>query len=134
MIQIGLTGHLTQTITTTQTAEIIGSGTLPVFGTPAVLALIEKTAWTSVQPYLTDDDTTVGATVHLTHLAPNCVGDTLTCETELTGVDGRRLTFIARVFDGTGEVARAEHTRVIVSSKRFMEKAEHRSAEPDSKL
>lgn len=134
MIQVGLTGHMSQTITTLQTAESIGSGTLPVFGTPAVLTLIEKTAWTSVQPYLTADETTVGATVNLTHSAPNCVGDTITCETKLTTVDGRRLTFAARVFDAAGEVARAEHTRVIVSANRFMKKADQRSAGADSKL
>lgn len=100
----------------------MGSGALDVFATPAMIALMEKTAWESVQPYLEEGSGTVGTLMNVKHVAASPVGMKITCETELTKVDGRALTFSVKAFDEAGLIGEGEHERFIVYNENSRQK------------
>ena len=93
MLEKGIRGTQTVMVDESNTAKTMGSGTLQVFATPAMTALMEKTAWMSVSEYLEEGSGTVGTLLNVKHMAPTPVGMKVTCETELTEIDGRRLVF-----------------------------------------
>ncbi len=109
-------------ITPALTAEVQGSGSLPVYATPAVVALIENTACqciTNLQP----DETTVGTHIDVHHLKASAVGETVTCTATVVAQEGRKFTFTAEVINARGEtIATATHERFLVNAPRFMEK------------
>lgn len=129
MLQPGICGHAELCVTTADTARALGSGELPVLATPAVAALIEKACWQAVAPELEPGKGTVGTRLALAHTAPTPVGMTVRCDCTLTAVDGRRLTFTARVCDVAGEVAHAEHERVVIDNDRFTAKAQAKTGQ-----
>ncbi len=106
------------------TARVMGSGTLDVFATPSMIALIEETAWRSVAPQLESGMATVGTLLNVAYVAPTPVGMTVKCETELTEVDGRRLVFSVKVSDECGEIGRGTHERFIINEEKFQKKAD----------
>ena len=121
---IGLEGVAEMTVTPELTARAMGSGTLDVLATPAMIALMEKAAWESVTPYLDEGQCTVGTLMSAKHIAASPVGMKITCKTRLTAVDGRRLVFAVECFDAAGKIGEAEHERFIVFSERFQSKAD----------
>ncbi|MBE6517938.1 MAG: thioesterase [Thermoplasmata archaeon] len=124
MLSTGIKGAQSVEVTEDNTAISLGSGDLPVFATPAMIALIEKTASLSVAPYLDIGTSTVGTHLDVAHSSATPVGMTVVCETELTEIDRRRLVFSVRVYDSKGEVGSGTHERFIVDSGKFMQKAE----------
>ena len=101
-METGIKNIIEIKVNSNNTAEAMGSGILSVFATPAMVALIEETAWRSVAPYLEEGQSTVGTKLDIEHVSPTPVGMAVKCETELTEVDGRRLKFNANVYDETG--------------------------------
>lgn len=130
MIEPGLEKTARFTVTEEMTAFELGSGEVSLLGTPAVLALVERTAVATVADDLEPEHTTVGARAELDHLAPTLVGATVSVTTRLETVDGRRLTFSFEVSDAGGVVATGTHVRVVVDRDRFLEKAEARAPSP----
>ena len=124
MLSMGIKGAQSVEVTEDNTAISLGSGDLPVFATPAMIALIEKTASLSVAPYLDIGTSTVGTHLDVAHSSATPAGMTVVCETELTEIDRRRLVFSVRVYDSKGEVGSGTHERFIVDSGKFMQKAE----------
>ncbi len=124
MLNIGIKGERTVEVTDNNTAEALGSGTLKVFATPAMIALIEATASRSVAPYLDEGTSTVGTHLDIAHSAATPVGMTATCQTELVEVNRRRLVFRVVVFDAKGEIGSGTHERFMVDDARFMSKTE----------
>lgn len=112
-----------RTVTNEMTARVMGSGTLNVLATPAMIALIEETAWKSVADMLEEGQATVGTNLKVDHLAPTPVGMKVVCNTELVEVDGRRLVFNVSVSDEAGEVGRGTHERFIINESKFQAKA-----------
>jgi len=110
------------------TAAAMGSGTLPVFATPALAALGEAASLQAVSPALCDGETTVGASLTLHHNAPTPPGLTVRCDSELVAVDGRRLTFRLVFADDRGPVGDGEHIRYIVDAARFAARAAAKAA------
>lgn len=124
-MEVGITLESELKVTESNTAVAVGSGTLRVLATPAVITLIEETAWKSVADDTDEDCCTVGTGLNIEHLAPTPVGMTVYCRTTLTAVNGRSLTFEAIVNDGNGQIiAKGTHTRFIVNQYRFQEKAD----------
>lgn len=124
MLKEGVKGTQEIMVTEENTAKVMGSGALDVFATPAMIALMEKTAWESVQPYLEEGSGTVGTLMNVKHVAASPVGMKITCETELTKVDGRALAFSVKAFDEAGLIGEGEHERFIVYNEKFQEKAD----------
>lgn len=123
MLSIGIKGSKTVSVTESNTALAMGSGTLEVFATPAMIALIEATASSSVAPFLDDGSSTVGTHLDVAHSAATPVGMSVVCETELVEIDRRRLVFKAVVYDSKGEIGSGTHERFVVDDTRFMSKA-----------
>ena len=124
MLAPGIKGKQTETVTEDKTAAAAGSGTLRVYATPAMTALMEKTAMCSVAEELDDGMTTVGTKLDIEHISASPVGSMITCESELTEVDRRRLVFRVTAYDNAGEIGKGTHERFIVDSGRFLSKAE----------
>ncbi len=122
MLEVGIKNTITITVTTDKTAKVMGSGTLDVFATPAMVALMEQTAAESVQPYLEDGITSVGTKINVEHLSADPLGIEVTCESVLTEVDNRRLVFDITVSDKHGIVGRAYHERFLIKAESFMSK------------
>lgn len=127
MLEPGLQATVEETVTEDMTAERLGSGDVPVLGTPAVLALVEAAAVAAVADALEPETTSVGTSVELDHLAPTPIGSTVTATAALAEVDGHRLRFRFEVTDAAGPVARGEHVRVIVDRDRFLDTARRRA-------
>ena len=124
MLDTGIRGERTVEVTPENTAEALGSGTLPVFATPAMIALIEATASESVAPHLDEGSSTVGTHLDVAHSAATPVGMSVTCVTELVEIDRRRLVFRVTVTDGKGEIGSGTHERFAVDNAKFMSKAQ----------
>lgn len=124
MVETGTKGTKTTTVTENNTAAALGSGTLQVFATPAMIALIEATASESVQPFLEEGSSTVGTHLDIAHSAATPVGMEVTCVTELVEVDRRRLVFSVTVSDPAGEIGSGTHERFVVDNSKFMSKAQ----------
>ena len=119
----GIKGYQEIIVTEEITAKAMGSGGIAVYGTPAMILLIEETAKKSVASELTSEEGTVGTELNITHLAATPVGMKVHCETELIEVDGRRLLFKADVYDECGKIGEGTHERFIVKNEPFQEKA-----------
>lgn len=124
MIETGIKGRKEVTVTEKMTAEAAGSGLLPVFATPQMLALMEQTAFESVQPYLEEGCGTVGTKVDIDHAAATPVGMKVICETELIEVDRKRLVFSVTAYDEKGRIGGGIHERFIIDNVKFMKKTQ----------
>lgn len=119
----GSSAEVELTVGEADTAIALGSGDVPVLATPRVVALCEEASVAAIHATLGADETTVGHTVQLDHVAPTRVGRRVRAEATLMKVEGRRLTFNVSVNDARGLVAVGKITRVLVNTERFMEKA-----------
>lgn len=124
MLSVGIKGNLERTVTEDLTAEALGSGLLPVFATPAAVALAEETAWKSVAGELEEGQGTVGTLMELAHIAATPLGMKVRCETELVEVDRRKLVFTVKIYDEKEKVADGRHERFIIDNAKFLCKAE----------
>lgn len=122
-MELGLKNKTEITVTEKDTALAHGSGTLEVFATPAMVALMENTAMNSVAPYLKEGEATVGTLLNIKHLSADPIGCTVTCESELVEIDGRRLVFKVTASDNKGVIGEGIHERFIISTEKFMNKA-----------
>ncbi|MGB2566835.1 thioesterase family protein [Micromonospora citrea] len=119
----GLTARVELTVTDADTAQAVGSGDVPVLGTPRVLALAEAATVAATATRMPSGRTTVGSRIELEHLAATPVGRTVVAQARLDEVDGRRLVFAVTVTDGGETVARGRVERVLVDRQRFVERA-----------
>ena len=124
MIEAGIEGVAELTVGANDTARARHSGTLDVLASPALAELVERCCWESLAAHLDEGQTTVGTRLELHHNAPTPVGMMVRCESVLTSVDRRALSFQIRAFDAAGEIATAEHDRFIVDAQRFQTKAD----------
>jgi len=110
-------------VTDADTARAVGSGDLPVLGTPRLVALAEQATVAAAQPLLAQGQTTVGTRVRFDHVYPTPVGGTVTASADLAHRDDRLLRFTVAAHDADGRlVGEGEITRVIVNAERFMAK------------
>ena len=123
MLEIGVKGYQEVTAKESNSAKTMGSGTLDVFATPAMIALMEETAWKSVQPYLEEGQGTVGIQLNVDHVAATPLGMKVHCESEITAVDGRKVTFKIEAYDEVGLIGKGTHERFIVENEKFQSKA-----------
>lgn len=115
----GMTGTLKQTVTQDKTAPVVGSGSVPVFATPMLVALMEGAACAVVDPHLPDTHTSLGLKIEVLHAAPTPVGLEVKADAELVDVSGRKLVFKIVAHDDKDLIGQATHTRIVVDRKRF---------------
>jgi len=110
----------TITITPEMAADKVGSGLLPVYATPMVVALMEQTACLCIED-LDDADTTVGVEINVQHVKASAIGEKVTCTAFLKDETERSYHFILRVENAQGEeIAEGTHVRVKVNKEKFL--------------
>ena len=122
-IPVGIKGRAEDVVRAENTAQAMGSGTLPVFATPAMTALMEKAAWTSLAPYLSEGESTVGTRLEITHDSASPLGMQVWAESEVTEVDRKRIVLKVAAYDQKGLIGQGVHERFIVTDDRFLSKA-----------
>jgi predicted thioesterase len=118
----GLRGQAATQVTADKTADALGSGDLPVFGTPALVALMERAAVNAVAAHLAPTETTVGTAIEITHLAATRLGADVRAEAELVAVEGRALSFTVVAVDDRQKIGEGRHRRARVDRNRFLAK------------
>jgi fluoroacetyl-CoA thioesterase len=126
-IVIGLCGTAILRVSLANTAAALGSGDVPVFGTPALVALAEQAAVRALAGRLKEGETTVGTWIEVSHLAATPVGIEVRAEAELTAIEGRQLTFAVRAYDSHERIGEGKHHRIIVRRERFLLKIGEKS-------
>ena len=121
-IQPGLSAEIEITVTETDTAAHLGSGLLPVYATPALVALMENAAVRTLEGHLPEGQTTVGGQIDVRHMAATPVGMKVRARAELLEVNGRRLTFNIQAWDEAEQIGEANHVRFLIDIEKFMAK------------
>ncbi len=119
-ITTDLTAEQRFTVADLDTAEALGSGSLPVLATPRLLAWCEAVTCAALAEELTDAETSVGTRITLEHLAPSPVGRELQVRASVAYVDGRLVRFTVAATDAGKLVGSGEVTRVVVDTERFL--------------
>jgi len=122
-VKTGLKNTVSEEVTEANTALAMGSGSLPVYATPAMTCLMEKAATEAVEHLMPDGWTTVGISLHVAHKAATPVGLTVRAEAEVTAVEGRKIVFTVRAYDDKEEIGVGTHERFAVAKEKFLAKA-----------
>ncbi|MCD7958557.1 MAG: dihydrolipoamide acyltransferase [Ruminococcus sp.] len=125
-ITISSLGTAETTVDEGKLAKTVKSGSLPVFATPMMVALMEEAACDAMTPFLEEDETTVGTKLELYHQAAMPCGMTVRATAEITGVCGREIIFHITARDDAREIGSCNHHRFLVQSECFLSKAEAR--------
>lgn len=121
-ITVGMTGSVGTSVEREDTALDVGSGSLLVYATPCMVALMEGAACEAIAEAIPEDKTTVGIELNITHSAATPVGMDVRAEAEVTAVDGNIITFSVTAFDESGKIGEGTHKRAIVTTQRFLDK------------
>ena len=122
-ITVGMKGEVGTLVEREDTAKEVGSGSLLVYATPCMVALMEGAACEAIEEALDDSKTTVGTELNIQHLSATPVGLEVRAEAVVTAVEGKVITFEVKAFDEAGEIGRGTHKRVVVPVQKFLEKA-----------
>ena len=126
MLKTGIAMMLKDVVTEDKTAKTLGSGSLAVYGTPAMILLVEKAAVALLEGRLEEGMTSVGTRLNVEHLAPTPVGGKVTCAVTLVEIAERKLTFRVLVEDQSGIIGKGLHERYLVEADRFQVRADAR--------
>ena len=121
-IILGKTAVATTVVDKTNTACAVGSGSLDIFATPMMIALMERASCEVLADALDEGQTSVGTYISVNHTAASPVGAHITAKATITSVRGRKIEFTITANDGKSEIGIGKHTRIIVDEIRFMEK------------
>ncbi len=122
-ITIGAKGEARTMAEREDTALEVGSGSLLVYATPCMVALMEGAACEAIADQLPEDKTSVGTSLEISHISATPVGLVVWAEAEVTAVEGNTVTFQVTAYDEAGKIGEGVHKRVIVSTQRFLDKA-----------
>lgn len=122
MLEIGLKHTSEQTVSEALTAMQMGSGDLPVFATPAMMALMENAAMMAVANKLPEGCTTVGGHIESSHLRPSKIGKKVSAVAEVTKVDGKKIEFKVAAYSGETLLGEGTHLRFVVDKEKFISK------------
>jgi predicted thioesterase len=119
-LEIGMRGEASIVVDEARTAAAFGAGGVRVYGTPAMIGLMENAAWQLVQPEMAPGETTVGTLVNVRHLAATPVGVRVVATAELVEIAGRRLVFHVSARDERQLIGEGTHERTRVLLDRFL--------------
>ena len=123
-IPVGIKGRADTVVTEQNTASAVGSGLVPVFGTPFMIALMENAAVNALEPYVEAGQGSVGTHLDVSHDAAPPIGLKVWAEAELTAVEGKALTFSVTAYDEAGPIGKGTHNRFLIDVDRFLAKTE----------
>ena len=122
-IEVGMKGEAMTLVEREDTAKEVGSGSLLVYATPCMVALMEGAACEAIEEALGEDKTSVGVELNISHLSATPVGLEVRAEAEVTAVGGNTITFAVAAYDEAGKIGEGTHKRVVVSTQEFLDKA-----------
>ena len=122
-ITVGMKAEVTTLVEREDTAKEVGSGSLLVYATPCMVALMEGAACEAIEEALDESKTTVGTALNIEHISATPVGMDVRAEATVIAVEGKVITFEVRAFDEAGEIGKGTHKRVIVPTQKFLDKA-----------
>jgi len=120
---LGKTATVSATVNHSVTAKTVGSGSLDVFATPMMIALMEQAACRCLENCLEEGQTSVGTDINVQHTAASLLGAEITATAAIAHISGRKIEFTVTASAGAGQIGSGNHTRVIVDAERFMKKA-----------
>lgn len=121
-ITVGMKGEASTYVEREDTALKVGSGSLLVYSTPCMVALMEGAACEAIAAALPEDKTSVGTELAISHLSATPVGMDVRAEAEVTAVDGIMITFHVTAYDEKGKIGEGTHKRAVISTQRFLDK------------
>ena len=121
-IPVGLKGEVCTLVEPEDTALSVGSGSLRVYATPCMAALMEGAACEALDGLLSDDQTTVGTELSIKHLSATPVGMEVRAEATVTAIEGKVISFSLEAFDEAGKIGEGIHKRAIINAQRFLDK------------
>lgn len=121
--KVGAKNFVELTVTESDTALAMKSGSLKVLATPKLICLVEEAAATLAEKFLSAEYTSVGTNLNVNHIAPTPIGFKVRAEVELIEIDGRKLIFNVSAVDDSGEIFNGRHERFIVNREKFQAKA-----------
>ena len=121
-ITVGMTGKVSTMVEREDTALEVGSGSLLVYATPCMIALMEGAACEAIAEALPEGKTSVGTALDISHLAATPVGLEVYAEAEVTEVDGNTITFQLTAYDEAGKIGEGTHKRAVITAQRFLDK------------
>jgi predicted thioesterase len=119
----GTEGEKDEAVTEAKTAAALESGSVPVYATPAMVALMEGAAIRALEPFLPPGHTSVGMDVSITHLRPSPIGSRVRARATVTGVEGRLVTLRVEAHQGTVRIGEGIHRRAVIDIAKFMARA-----------
>jgi predicted thioesterase len=122
-IIVGMKGEAASFVDREDTAKEVGSGSLLVYATPCMVALMEGAACDAIKDALSEDKSSVGTELNICHISATPVGLEVRAEAEVTAVDGNTITFQVTAFDECGKIGEGTHKRALVNVQRFLDKA-----------
>ena len=122
-LEINLSATAVTTVCEQNTAISAGSGSLKVFATPFMIALMEKATCNAVAPFLANDETTVGTKIDVAHTKASAIGTVITATATIVGIDGRKIVFSVNAVDHDGNsIGNGTIERFLVNGEKFMAK------------
>ena len=121
-ITIGMKGEASTIAEREDTAAEVGSGSLLVYATPCMVALMEGAACEAIGEAIPDGKTSVGIELNISHLSATPVGMSVWAEAEVTAVEGSVITFQLTAYDEAGKIGEGTHKRALITVERFLEK------------
>lgn len=125
---IGLVEEASLIVSPEKTADHIGSGSLQVFATPAMVAFVEQVCRQMADQRLPDGQATVGVRVDIRHLAPTPLGGQVRLRAEVTAFDGRVIEYKVQLWDETELIGDGQHIRAVIDEARFLRRVEAKRA------
>ncbi len=125
-MNIGDTYEVKDTVTEKNTAASLGSGALPVFGTPFLIAMMENAAFSYMQEHLPEGKSSVGVKLDVSHVSPTPIGMEVRVAAEVAAIseNGKMVDFTVKGYDEAGLIGEGTHRRAIVDVERFLTKCE----------
>ena len=121
-ISTGTSGTAEIIVSENDLAVNVGSGSLKVFATPCMVALMEKSACVCLSEYMEDDETTVGTELNIKHISATPMGMKVTAEAVLTEINDREFVFSVKAYDEAGLIGEGIHKRFLVKGEKFTRK------------
>ncbi len=121
-ITVGMTGEVSTCVEREDTALEVGSGSLLVYATPCMVALMEGAACEAIAGALPEEKTSVGTELCISHLSATPVGLEVRATAEVTAVEGPVITFKVEAFDEKGKIGEGTHKRAVITTQRFLDK------------
>ena len=121
-ITVGMKGEVSNLVEREDTAYEVGSGSLLVYATPGMVALMEGAACEAIAPALSEEKTSVGTELNIRHISATPVGMEVRAEAEVTAVEGNTVTFQITAYDEAGKIGEGTHKRAVITAQKFLDK------------